>query len=174
VFATEPKQIKEPVMPETQITRPSTGLQSWFGRDPLRTLRGEIDTLLSRFAGDAEGSWLSAPLPALDLCESNGGFEVKLDIPGFKADEIDIEVHGTMLRISGEHKEEKKEEKEEKGKTYHRVERRQGSFSRTVSLPCAVNEEKIKAECHDGVLTISLPKSESERGRKIKVQSKSA
>jgi len=60
------------------------------------------------------------------------------------------------LRVTGE----RKEEKEEKGKTYHRAERDRGSFARANTLPCAVKDDKANAECHDGVPTISLPKTE--------------
>jgi HSP20 family protein len=145
----------------------SRGLASWFERDPFRALREEMDDVLSRFSGGWEGGPLALErLPSLDLSETDNEIQVKVDLPGIKPDEIDIEVRGDVLRISGEHK----EEKEEKGKTFHRIERRVGSFSRSVTLPCAVNEEKVSAESHDGVLTIKLTKSEEARTRKIKVK----
>lgn len=160
-------------MAENTMTRPTNTLQSWFGRDPLMSLRNEIDDMFRRVA--AEGptgliSGLTAPL--LDLTESNGSFEVKVDLPGYKPDEIDIEVHRDMVRISGERKEEKKEDKEEKGKIYHRTERRHGSFSRSLTLPCAVKDDKVKAEFADGVLTVHLPKVEEAKCHKVKVQPK--
>ncbi|HSG70330.1 MAG TPA: Hsp20/alpha crystallin family protein, partial [Planctomycetaceae bacterium] len=65
---------------------------------------------------------------------------------------------------------EKKEEKEEKGKRYHRIERRSGSFYRSIDLPCAVEESKITAECKNGVLTVKLPKAEAAVTRKVKVK----
>lgn len=91
-----------------------------------------------------------------------------MDVPGLKASEIHVEVTGNTLRISGEHKEEKKE----KGRTYHRLERRVGTFSRTITLPAEVMEQKVSAECQDGVLTISLPKSEAARTQTVKVIAK--
>ena len=78
----------------------------------------------------------------------------------------DIEVRADTLHVRGEHT----EEREEKGKTFHRIERRAGSFSRSVALPCSVDEEKVTAECRDGVLTISLPKTEESKTRKVKVK----
>jgi HSP20 family protein len=71
-----------------------------------------------------------------------------------------------MLTVAGE----RKEEKEEKGKTFHRVERLYGNFSRSVTLPCSVNEEEVAAEYKDGVLTIKLPKAEEAKAHKIKVK----
>jgi HSP20 family protein len=71
------------------------------------------------------------------------------------------------VQIHGEHKE---ETKEEKGKTYHRTERRSGSFSRSLTLPCRVNEHKVTADYKEGVLTIHLPKVEGAKTHKIKVQ----
>jgi HSP20 family protein len=71
-----------------------------------------------------------------------------------------------MLVITGE----RKEEKEEKGKTFHRIERRSGSIRRSVTLPCAVKEGEINAQCKDGVLTVTLPKAEKACTRKIPVK----
>ena len=71
-----------------------------------------------------------------------------------------------MLTVSGE----RKEEREEKGKTYHRVERRVGSFSRSVTLPCPVREDAVDAQYKNGILTIKLPKTEEAKARKITVK----
>ena len=86
-------------------------------------------------------------VPALDLSETDTAIEVRMDLPGITAKDIDIQVSGNVLTVSGQ----RKEEKEEKGKTFHRVERRYGSFSRSVTLPCAVEESEVAAEYHDGV-----------------------
>lgn len=148
-------------------TRPSGGLTSWFSRDPFRTLRDEMDSMLSRYATDWEGGWLAGErVPSIDLSESDESLEVKMDLPGIKPEEIDIEVTGDTLRIRGE----RKEEKEEKGKTYHRIERRSGSFSRSLRLPCTVKEDKVAAEYHDGVLSIMLPKTKEAMTHKVKVK----
>ena len=90
-----------------------------------------------------------------------------MDVPGLKPEEIEIQLNNGILTVSGE----RREEKEEKGKTFHRIERRHGSFSRSVTLPAAVAEDKVDAQCHDGVLTITLQKTEEAKSRKIKVKS---
>ena len=68
------------------------------------------------------------------MAETDTALEAKIDLPGVKPDEIEIQLNGNVLTISGEHK----EEKEEKGKTYHRLERHSGCFSRSIALPCPV------------------------------------
>ena len=89
-----------------------------------------------------------------------------MDIPGMEAKDIDIQVNANVLTVSGE----RKEEREEKGKTYHRVERRVGAFSRSVTLPCPVKEDAVDAQYKNGILTIKLPKTEEAKARKITVK----
>ena len=145
--------------------------ERWFGSSPMTSLRGEIDDLLGRFVSnwDGEGVFSSDFTPSLDLSETDDAIHVEMDVPGMKADEIDIEITDGVLYVSGEHKEEKEETKGN-GRKYHRVERRSGSFARAVSLPCGVKEDKVKAEYSDGVLTISAPKSKEAKRRKIPVK----
>jgi HSP20 family protein len=102
------------------------------------------------------------------LSETPESVQVRMDLPGIKPDDVNIEIAGNTLRITGE----RKEEKDEKNKTYHRVERRFGSFSRSVSLPCSVKEAAVNAEHANGVLTVTLPKSEEAKSHKIKVKAK--
>lgn len=148
------------------VERTRRSLMPWSRREPLRSLREEMQELMENvFGGEGDG-WLMAGAPSVDLSETDNSVEVKIDLPGIKASEIDIQVNGNLLTISGE----RKEEKEEKGKTFHRVERRFGSFSRSVTLPCAVQEAEAAAECRDGVLTVTLPKAEEAKTHKIKVK----
>ena len=126
----------------TEMTAPnraSRHLRPLFGRDPFTALRQEVDDLLSRLSVDGPENWFSGVItPSVDLSETNEALQVKIDVPGLKPEDIDIEVAHNSMRVSGE----RKEEKEEKGKSFHRVERRSGKFSRTISLPCAVQENK--------------------------------
>lgn len=136
--------------------------------EPFASLREEFGDVASNLLGEVGEAWpRGLMVPSLDLSETDGDVEVRLDLPGIKPDEIDIQLSDNTLTVSGQ----RKEEKEEKGKTYHRVERRQGSFSRTVVLPCTVNEDKVDAQYKDGVLSIKMPKTEEAKARKIKVRS---
>jgi HSP20 family protein len=96
--------------------------------------------------------------PRLDIIETEKNVEVKAELPGLERKDIDITLDRDLLVIKGE----KKEEKEEKDRYYHRVERRYGTFCRSVRLPAKVKDEKIDATFKDGILTITLPKVETE------------
>lgn len=145
-------------MTETNApTHVSRSLRPFVGRDPFVVLRQEVDDLLNRFSVNGIENWFAGVMtPSVDLVETNESVQIKIDVPGLKPDDIEIELCRHSVRISGE----RKEEKEEKGKCFHRVERHAGKFSRTIPLPCAVQESKVHAEYHDGVLSILLPKAE--------------
>ena len=148
-------------------TRESRNLFPWSGRNPWMALRDEMDDLVTRFVGNGGDSWLAGPsMPSLDISETDSAVEVEMDVPGVKAEEIDIRLSGDTLTVSGEHE----EKKEEKDKTYHRVERHAGSFTRSVRLPCHVQDAGVDAQYNDGVLKITLPKCEDEKSRRIKVK----
>jgi HSP20 family protein len=128
----------------------------------------DVEDLVGRLWDEGEDGWfVGRTVPSIDVSETDAAVEAKVDLPGMKPDEIDIRLNANVLTVSGE----RKEEKEEKGKTYHRLERRAGTFSRSITLPCPVAEDEVAAEFHDGVLTITLPKTEQANARKIKVKS---
>jgi HSP20 family protein len=156
-------------MMSTAVTkREPRSAKTWFRRGPLGTLREEMEDLFSRAFGEETSLWPSERMiPSLDVAETDGAIEVRMDIPGMEAKDIDIQVNGNLLTISGE----RKEEKEEKGKTYHRIERRSGSFSRSVTLPCPVKEDAVDAQYKSGILTVKLPKTEEAKRKKIAVKS---
>lgn len=124
---------------------------------------------MDRFFGQEALPWRGSRkgfTPTTDVVETDKAFEVTVDLPGMKPEELAIELKNGQLWINGE----KKEEKEEKGKTYHRMERYYGSFQRVVPLPTAVDEEKIAADYKQGVLRVTLPKSEAVQPRHIEVK----
>jgi HSP20 family protein len=133
----------------------------------VKTLREELENMLGQFWDEPGDGWLVGEVNApLDLAETDNAFELRIDVPGMKAEDFDIDVNGNMVTIRGE----RKEEKEEKGKTWHRVERRTGKFARTVTLPCNIAADEVAAEYAGGVLTVKLPKTEEGRPRKIAVK----
>ena len=103
--------------------------------------------------------------PSLDVEETENEVVVKAELPGLTDKDIDVSVVDDTLTIKGE----KKHDKEEKGKHYHLVERRYGSFQRCVRLPSSVNSKKASARFKDGVLEITLPKSEEAKPKKIEI-----
>ena len=104
--------------------------------------------------------------PLLDVNERENEFVIRAELPGMKSEDIQLTVQGNVLTISGEKLE--KTEEEKKGKYYH-VERRYGSFRRDVTLPSSVDADKIEAGMENGVLTVTLPKTEQAKPKKISV-----
>lgn len=106
-----------------------------------------------------------ASLIPLDISEDDTSFIVRATVPGFKKDEVEVEVLEGVLSIRAE----RAEEKEENTERYHRRERRSGSITRQATLPAAVAEGQAKAELKDGVLTLRLPKVPEAQSKKIKI-----
>ncbi len=137
---------------------------------PLRMVNrfeDQMEDLMDRFLG-GEGGWLRGDgfLPRVDLVENDNQFEVVVDLPGLKPEEVDLELKDGDLWITGK----REEETEEKGKTLHRIERRHGSFQRMVPLPKSIDEEKIEARFENGVMKITLPKAEDAKTKHIEVK----
>ncbi len=143
-------------------------LPGWQGFGRLSSLRDEIDRLfeapLAELARTSQ--LLSGWTPALDLREDKDNLIVTVEIPGMKKEEIDISLHDGSLSIAGERKAEEKFEDAE----VYRAERFVGRFQRTVTLPAPVAADKVKAQYKDGVLTITLPKTEEAKPKQIDVQ----
>src|SRR5579884_2347022 len=104
--------------------------------------------------------------PAVDIYETENELVLKADLPDVRLDQIDIRIENGTLALKGE----RKFDNEEKKKGYHRVERRYGSFARYFTLPETVEADKVHAEYHNGVLTVTLPKKEVAKPRQVKVQ----
>jgi HSP20 family protein len=136
-------------------------------RDPFFAMRQEMEELFSKLWDGNRENWLSPTFsPSADLTEAEKAFELKLDLPGLTPKDIDVQVHGNTVTVSGH----RREEKEEKEKSFHRLERYSGAFSRTFSLPCEVNESEVAAEYAHGVLTVKLPKCEKATPKKVSVK----
>ncbi len=107
---------------------------------------------------------------ALDMYETDKDIVVKLSVPGFKPEDLQITVTGDTLTIKGETKSEK-EERDEK-RNYIRREIVQGSFQRVVQLPAGVKADQIKAEFENGMLLLTAPKDESAKPKTIQIKAK--
>jgi HSP20 family protein len=121
-------------------------------------LQDELDRLFE--------SPLTGWAPALDVYEDKDNVLVKAELPGLKREDIDVSLQDGALVISGERKIEKVEE----GVEVHRQERFYGKFQRALTLPEPVAADKVKADYKDGILTITLPKTEEAKPRKIDVR----
>jgi HSP20 family protein len=137
---------------------------------PFHQLRSEMDRLLNGFLGTASNggshSVMGRGQPAVNLWDGKDALMLELEIPGVKNDQIDISVAGLDLSIKVQ-----RPDIAEEGVTYHRRERPVGDFTRVLRLPCEVNADKVAAELQNGVLTLTLPKAEAAKPRKISVKS---
>lgn len=136
----------------------------------LTRMQEEMNRYFDDFFGEqrrglAEGAWL----PAVDVSETDADFVVRAELPGMAQNEIEINVQDNVLTLKGEKKQEKKEEKE----NFQRLERSYGSFSRSFTLPAGVKPEDIKASFKDGVLEVTMPKTEEAKPKKIAISAAS-
>lgn len=144
-------------------------------RNPFDRL-DELFERMSRQFEDAARTWESTDLPTLDtgfesmvidIADHDDEFVITVDVPGFTKDEIDVRVADQALRIDAEHEETTEEGDEE----YLRKERREKSLHRMVRLPEAIDEGGISATAKNGVLTITVPKSEPmEEAKRIEIE----
>ncbi len=122
--------------------------------------------MMDEFFNDVVNQRNNNFVPSIDISETNDGFEVTAELPGVSKDNIDVSLDNGRLTISGERKFEEKEE----GKTYHRVETRYGSFNRSFQLPDNVDEDSINAKYENGLLHISIKKTEDKVKKQIEVK----
>jgi len=136
-------------------------------RGDLTRLHEEMDDLLNSFFRGCDMPFFErSRFPAIDIADNENEVVIKAEVPGCKADDVDISVHGNTLTISGE----KKQEEEKKEKGYYHIERSYGSFRRDLNIPTEVDTSKVEAVCKDGILTITLPKAEKAKAIKVKVK----
>lgn len=104
-------------------------------------------------------------MPSVDVSETDKQFEVAVELPGMKKDDIKVDLEKGRLTISGE----RRFENEEEGKNFHRLETRYGKFSRSFYLPDSIDEESIAAKYQDGILDITIDKSEEKVKKQIEI-----
>ncbi len=140
--------------------------------DPFRDLvsiQNELNQLFGRTYGGetregARGTWS----PALDVYETQEKFVIKMELPGVTADDVDISVEDSTLVVRGE----RRFYSEQNEENFHRVERRFGEFSRSLTLPQTADAQNIQASFDAGVLTIEVPKKEEAKPKKITIKAK--
>lgn len=104
-------------------------------------------------------------VPRVDVSETEKQFEVTAELPGMKKEDIDINMEGNVLTISGE----RRREQTEKSQNFRRVETSYGRFTRSLPFPDIINPDKIEAKYDNGLLHITIPKVKEKAGKKIKI-----
>ena len=147
--------------------------------DPFRevvSLQSRLNSLFQDYGrgvngrsefGDGQGEALAAAsfAPPVDIYEDEQKLVLKLEVPGVKQEDLDIQIEGRMLTVRGE----RKFHNEEKQENFHRVEHRYGTFARSFTLPSTVDAESVKATYDAGVLRLELAKKAEAKPRQIKI-----
>lgn len=143
---------------------PSRSLSPWSSRRGNSDLMSQFEDFMSEFdRGMVPSKGLFDFSPAVDFEEKDNQYLVTVDLPGIKKEDIKIDLSDNILSISGERTRESKAEGRYTERSY-------GKFSRSFSLPSQVNSENVQAAFDNGVLRITLTKSETPKGRAIKIQ----
>jgi len=139
------------------------------GRDVFGELTGmqqEMNRLFDEFFGErqtemSECAWT----PMVDVSETETELRIRAELPGLNHEDIEINLQDNVLTLKGEKKQEQKEETE----NFHRIERCYGNFSRSFTLPANVKADAVQATFKNGILLITLPKTEEARPKKIEI-----
>jgi HSP20 family protein len=146
-----------------------SNLTRWEPVREMMTLREAMDRLFddafTRPINLRDGGWSA---PAVDMYQTDDEVVVKVALPGFKADEVQINVTGDVLTLRGE----MKHEDEKKEKAWHIREHRWSTFERSIAVPTAVRADQANADFENGILTITLPKAEEVKPKTISVKAK--
>ena len=143
----------------------SPELATWSPLDRLSTLRDEMNRLFDVSWPSRDSGLFSGWSPLLDVYDDKDSFVVTCELPGMKKEEIDVSLHDGVLTISGERRHERPAQE---GQSF-RSERYFGKFQRSITLPALVDSTKVKATYKDGILHLTLPKSEEAKPKHIEV-----
>lgn len=140
----------------------------WEPVRELSSIQNEMNRLFNTFFDtptQANGASARRWIPSMDLVETAEEFVLRADLPGMSESDVNIELEDNVLTISGE----RKTEHEERQEGYYRVERAQGSFRRTLTLPEGVDPDAVRASFDKGVLEVRIPKPEERKPRKVAI-----
>ena len=146
----------------------SPEMTTWPSFDRWVDLRDELNNLfdlpmMGNFA--RQGQLFSGWTPALDLYQTADNVVAVVEVPGMRKEDIDISLHDGMLTIAGE----RTSVANDGGENAERTERFSGKFRRSISLPARVDAGKVSATYKDGILTVTLPKAEDAKPKKVEV-----
>jgi HSP20 family protein len=134
--------------------------------EEMERMRRGMDWLSSGLSRGFFAEPSAGVFPQMNVTEDKDNYYLRAELPGLRADDLDISVTGDTFSISGERMLAVENEEAQ----YHRREREAGKFSRIISMPTQVNTDKVEAHCADGVLTVILPKAEAAKPKQIAVK----
>lgn len=152
-------------MPLT-LWKPFGKVESWEPFGEIDTLRKEMNNLLEQFTSNLPNSGDGLTfMPSAEIDETDEEIHLRLEVPGMKSNELDIEVMDDAVSIKGERKSETKTE--ENGKFHSEF--HYGKFERLIPMPASIAKDKVVAEYKDGVLSLTIPKTEETTKDSVKV-----
>jgi HSP20 family protein len=128
-------------------------------------MRRDMETLMERLTGVTPDGSVAGVFPPMNVSEDPDHYYVRALIPGIDASQLNVSVVRQTIAVSGTRK-----SPEEEGVSYHRKERAEGAFSRSVTLPASFDGARVDAKYVDGILTLTLPKPEAAKPRRVTVQ----
>ncbi len=140
--------------PFRELEDVSNRLNSIFGGFPVRTESNQEMLAVT--------DWV----PTVDISETDTAYLIKGEIPGVKKEDVKVTIEDGMITMRGE----RRQEKEDKGEKYHRIERSYGSFMRSFRMPDDAEEANVKAEFKDGMICVTLPKSETAKNKPKQIE----
>jgi HSP20 family protein len=165
----------------SQFRRPATSaslsammnqIVNWDPFQELENMHRRLSSLMSdngrsrRSGNGRESMMVSEWAPVVDISEDEKSYVIKAELPEVKKEDVHVTVENGVLTLSGE----RKFEKEEKGRKHHRIERSYGTFVRSFALPDNIDATKVNATYKDGLLTVSVAKSENAKPKQIEVK----
>lgn len=138
--------------PFSELEDVSNRLNSIFGRLPVSTGQEML----------AVTDWT----PIVDISETDKAYLIKGEIPGVKKEDVKVTIEDGMITMRGE----RRQEKEDKGEKFHRIERCYGSFMRSFRIPDDADESAVKAEFKDGMISVTIPKSEKAKSKPKEIE----
>lgn len=143
------------------MTRYSPGFEVWA--EPLAALR-RIQDEINRAFGEQRAA-TTTEFPPINVWRGPDGVLVTAEVPGVRIEDIELTVHQNTLTIKGK----RTAEASEPDVSFHRRERSYGPFGRTIALPFNVDPDQVRAQCDNGILSVTLPRPESEKPKKIRI-----
>jgi HSP20 family protein len=130
----------------------------------LAQMRRDVETMMKRLTGVTSDGSVAGVFPPMNVSEDLDHYYVRALIPGIDASQLNVSVVNQTVAVSGTR------QAHEEGVSYHRKERAEGPFSRSVTLPASFDGARVDATYVDGILTVTLPKPETAKPRRVTVQ----
>jgi HSP20 family protein len=159
---------------QEEVSKEKMTLARW---NPIRDF-SVLQNQMNRLFEDAMGTWPGESngrgntnwVPPADIYETDNDLIAIVELPGVDSKKVDVRVENNVLTIRGERPFEQKVKQD----NYHRLERSYGTFSRSFTLPATIDADKIRAEYRDGILNLTLPKSEKAKPKRIQIATTAA